>query len=45
MHATSRSQTIYENVYVRSIEQGEARYRKYKSFKLGGGQGYDRSSD
>jgi hypothetical protein len=27
------------------IGQGEARHRKYKRLKLGGGQGYDRSSD
>jgi hypothetical protein len=25
--------------------QGEARHRKYKRLKLGGGQAYDRSSD
>jgi hypothetical protein len=31
--------------YVRSIGQGEARHRKYKTLKLGGGQAYDRSSD
>jgi hypothetical protein len=30
---------------VRNIEQGEARHRKYKKLKLGGGQAYDRSSD
>jgi hypothetical protein len=30
---------------VRSIGQGEARHRKYKRIKLGGGQAYDRSSD
>jgi hypothetical protein len=27
------------------IGQGEARHRKYKKLKLGGGQPYDRSSD
>jgi hypothetical protein len=32
----------HENEHVRGIEQGEARHRKYKSFKLGGGQAYDR---
>jgi hypothetical protein len=32
----------YENV--RTIDQGEARHRKYKRLKLGGGQAYDRSS-
>jgi hypothetical protein len=26
-------------------EQGEARHKKYKKFKRGGGQAYDRSSD
>jgi hypothetical protein len=35
----------HENEYVRDIEQGEARYRKYKRPQLGGGQAYDRSSD
>jgi hypothetical protein len=34
-----------ENANVRNIGQGEARHRKYKSLKLGGGQAYDRSSD
>jgi hypothetical protein len=28
----------------RYIEQGEARHRKYKRLKLGGGHVYDRSS-
>jgi hypothetical protein len=32
------------NKNVRNIGQGEARHRKYKSLKLGGGQAYDRSS-
>jgi hypothetical protein len=35
----------HENVNVRNIGQGEARHRKYKRLKLGGGQAYDRSSD
>jgi hypothetical protein len=35
----------HENEHVRTIEQGEARHRKYKRLKLGGGQAYDRSSD
>jgi hypothetical protein len=30
---------------VLNIGQGEARHRKYKRLKLGGGQAYDRSSD
>jgi hypothetical protein len=30
---------------VRNIGQGEARHRKYKRLKLGGGQAYDRSND
>jgi hypothetical protein len=34
-----------ENEHVRSIGQGEARHRKYKRLKLGGGQDYDRSCD
>jgi hypothetical protein len=35
----------HENEHVRSTGQGEARYRKYKWLKLGGGQADDRSSD
>jgi hypothetical protein len=35
----------HENVNVRNTGQGEARHRKYKRLKLGGGQGYGRSSD
>jgi hypothetical protein len=35
---------FYGNEHVRSIGQGEARHRKYKSLKLGGGQAYDRAS-
>jgi hypothetical protein len=31
--------------HFRSIGQGEAKHRKYKMLKLGGGQAYDRSSD
>jgi hypothetical protein len=34
----------HDNENVRNIGQGEARRRKYKRFKLGGGQAYDRSS-
>jgi hypothetical protein len=34
-----------EDENVRNIGQGEARHRKYKRLKLGGGQAYDRSSD
>jgi hypothetical protein len=34
-----------ENEHVRGIGQGEPRPTKYKRFKLGGGQAYDRSSD
>jgi hypothetical protein len=33
------------NPNVRNIGQGEARHRKYKRLKLGGGEAYDRSSD
>jgi hypothetical protein len=34
-----------ENEHIRSQGKGEARYRKYKTFNLGDGQAYDRSSD
>jgi hypothetical protein len=34
----------HDNENVRNIGQGEARRRKYKRLKLGGGQAYDRSS-
>jgi hypothetical protein len=34
----------HENDHVRSIGQGEARHRKNKRLKFGGGQAYDRSS-
>jgi hypothetical protein len=34
----------HENPTVRATGQGEARHRKYKKLKLGGGQAYDRSS-
>jgi hypothetical protein len=33
----------HDNENVRNIGQGEARHRKYKRLKLGGGQAYDRS--
>jgi hypothetical protein len=33
-----------KNPNVREIGLGEARHRKYKTLKLGGGQAYDRSS-
>jgi hypothetical protein len=35
----------HENEYVQATGQGEARHRKYKRLKLGGGQAYDISSD
>jgi hypothetical protein len=35
----------HDNENVRNIGQDEARHRKYKRLKLGGGQAYDRSSD
>jgi hypothetical protein len=35
----------HDNENVRNIGQGEARHRKYKSLKLGGGHAYDRSSE
>jgi hypothetical protein len=34
----------HENENVHNIGQGEARHRKHKRLKLGGGQAYDRSS-
>jgi hypothetical protein len=34
----------HDNENVRNIGQGEARYRKYKRLKFGGGQASDRSS-
>jgi hypothetical protein len=34
----------HENEHIRSIGQGEARYRKYRRLNLGNGQAYDRSS-
>jgi hypothetical protein len=30
----------HDNEYVRNIGQGEARHRKYKRLKLGGGKAY-----
>jgi hypothetical protein len=33
----------HENTNVRAFEHGEARHRKHKRLKLGGGQVYDRS--
>jgi hypothetical protein len=35
----------HENVNVSNIGQSEARHRKYKRLKFGGGQAYDRSND
>jgi hypothetical protein len=35
----------HENENVRNNGQGKPQHRKYKRFKLGGGQAYDRSSD
>jgi hypothetical protein len=35
----------YGNEHVRGIGQGEARHRRYKRLKLGGGKAWDRSSD
>jgi hypothetical protein len=35
----------HENEHVCGIGQGEARHRKYKRLKLGGGQAYGRSYD
>jgi len=34
----------HENVSIRTIGQGEARHRKYKKLRFGGGQAYDRST-
>jgi hypothetical protein len=35
----------HENANVRNIGEGEARHRKHKRLKLGGGQAYNRLSD
>jgi hypothetical protein len=35
----------HDNENVRNFGQGEARHRKYKNLKLGGGHAYDRSID
>jgi hypothetical protein len=35
----------HDNANVRYTGQGEARHRKYKRLKLGGGHAYDCSSD
>jgi hypothetical protein len=35
----------HENIHVRNIGRGEARHKKYKRLKLGGGQAFDRSCD
>jgi hypothetical protein len=35
----------HDNENVRYIGQGEARHKKYKRLKFGGGQVYDRSND
>jgi hypothetical protein len=35
----------HDNENVCTMGQGEARRRKYRRLKLGGGQAYDRSSD
>jgi hypothetical protein len=45
MQATSRSHTKHENENVRNVGEDEARHRKYKILKLGGGQAYDCSSE
>jgi hypothetical protein len=40
-----QAEVIQNHENVRNIGQGEARHRKYKRLKLGGGQAYDRSSN
>jgi hypothetical protein len=35
----------HQNIHVRNTGEDEARHRKYKRLKVGGGQAYDRSSD
>jgi hypothetical protein len=45
MQDTGRSYPNHVNTNVRGIRQGEARHRKYKRLKLGGGQAYGRSAD
>jgi hypothetical protein len=37
--------SVHLNPIVLRFGQGEARYRKYKRPKLGGGQAYDQSAD
>jgi hypothetical protein len=45
VHVGLHNQIMQEtNPNVRAIGQGEARHRKYKRLKLGGGQAYGRSS-
>jgi hypothetical protein len=40
-----QAEVIQNHENVRNIGQGEARRRKYKRLKLGGGQAYDRSNE
>jgi hypothetical protein len=41
-----QAEIIHQEIeHVHSIGQGEARHRKYKRLKLGGGQAYNCSSD
>jgi hypothetical protein len=44
---STQSEVILNHVNpnVRGTGQGDARHRKYKRLKLGGGQAYDRSAD
>jgi hypothetical protein len=45
MQAQAEVLQNHENKHAGGIGQGEARDRKYKRLKLGGGQAYDRSSN
>jgi hypothetical protein len=41
----TQAEVSHVNPDVHGTGQGEARHRKYKRLKLGGGQAYDRSAD
>jgi hypothetical protein len=40
-----QAEVIIMKMKMFALSKGEARHRKYKNIKLGGGQAYDRSSD
>jgi hypothetical protein len=45
LHRQAEVIVIHVNPNLRGIGQGEAKHRKYKGLKLGGGQAYDPSAD